>query len=181
MRFTSSFVCLPFSGLEKFLTKFSDNNFCETSVPSVRLNAIPRQYNRLISKATRNLISRPGILLFYLYYRYPLTVPLQRDHWAKTQSPNRDVKVYLGAPGSADSAGNGFVSSQTLINVARDAQNRYSSFGGIMLWDADSAYSKQLTAYFHSFFLKHHTFIYSQQQVPCHCEKCYSRRIGYSK
>ena len=65
-----------------------------------------------------------------------------RDHWAKTQSPNKDVKVYLGAPGSAGSAGNGYVSSQTLINVALDAQKRYSSFGGIMLWDADSAYSE---------------------------------------
>ncbi|KDR84818.1 hypothetical protein GALMADRAFT_233211 [Galerina marginata CBS 339.88] len=63
------------------------------------------------------------------------------DHWAKTQSPNRDVKVYLGAPASAGSAGNGFVSSQTLANIARDAQKRYSSFGGIMLWDADSAYT----------------------------------------
>lgn len=66
-----------------------------------------------------------------------------RDRWAKTQSPNKDVKVYIGAPASADSAGNGFVSSQTLINVAKQAQKQYSSFGGIMLWDADSAYSKQ--------------------------------------
>ncbi|KAF4623693.1 hypothetical protein D9613_001655 [Agrocybe pediades] len=63
------------------------------------------------------------------------------DHWAKTQSMNKDVKVYLGAPGSADSAGNGFVSSQALINVARQAQQQYSSFGGIMLWDADTAYT----------------------------------------
>ncbi|CAA7258784.1 unnamed protein product [Cyclocybe aegerita] len=63
------------------------------------------------------------------------------DHWAKTQSPNKDVKVYLGAPASTGSAGNGFVSSQTLVNVARDAQKKYSSFGGIMLWDADSAYT----------------------------------------
>ncbi|KAF8971508.1 glycoside hydrolase superfamily [Flammula alnicola] len=61
------------------------------------------------------------------------------DHWAKTQSPNRDIKVYLGAPASPASAGDGFVSSGTLINVARAAQKQYSSFGGIMLWDADSA------------------------------------------
>ncbi|KAF8887965.1 glycoside hydrolase superfamily [Gymnopilus junonius] len=63
------------------------------------------------------------------------------DNWAKTQSPNKDIKVYLGAPGSADSAGEGYVSSQTLINVALEAQKKYSSFGGIMLWDADSAYT----------------------------------------
>ncbi|KAF9056653.1 glycoside hydrolase superfamily [Panaeolus papilionaceus] len=63
------------------------------------------------------------------------------DHWAKTQSANRNVKVYLGAPGSAQAAGTGFVSSQTLIDVVRDAQTKYSSFGGVMLWDADSAYT----------------------------------------
>ncbi|KJA26015.1 glycoside hydrolase family 18 protein [Hypholoma sublateritium FD-334 SS-4] len=61
------------------------------------------------------------------------------DNWAKTVSPNRDIKVYLGAPGSPGSAGDGFVSSGTLINVVKEAQQKYSSFGGVMLWDADSA------------------------------------------
>lgn len=65
-----------------------------------------------------------------------------RDHWAKTRSPNKDVKVYLGAPASPGAAGNGYVSSQNLINVVRASQKKYSSFGGVMLWDADSAYSK---------------------------------------
>ncbi|KAF9014996.1 glycoside hydrolase superfamily [Cyathus striatus] len=63
------------------------------------------------------------------------------DKWARTQSANPNVKVYLGAPASSKAAGSGFVSSDTLINVARDAQNKYSSFGGIMLWDADTAYT----------------------------------------
>ncbi|RDB28431.1 Chitinase 2 [Hypsizygus marmoreus] len=63
------------------------------------------------------------------------------DHWAKTQSPNPNIKVYLGAPGSSKAAGNGYVDIQTLSRVARDAQKRYSSFGGVMLWDADVAYS----------------------------------------
>ncbi|KAF8168275.1 glycoside hydrolase superfamily [Crassisporium funariophilum] len=63
------------------------------------------------------------------------------DHWAKTQSPNPDVKVYLGAPASAQAAGNGFVQSNTLVGVSLDAQKRYSSFGGVMLWDADTAYT----------------------------------------
>ncbi|KAF9459440.1 chitinase [Collybia nuda] len=63
------------------------------------------------------------------------------DNWAKTKSPNRDIKVYLGGPGSAKAAGNGYVDANTLAKVAKDAQQRYSSFGGVMLWDADVAYT----------------------------------------
>lgn len=65
-----------------------------------------------------------------------------RDHWAKTGSPNKNVKVYLGAPASPGAAGSGYVSSQNLIHVVRASQQKYSSFGGVMLWDADSVYSK---------------------------------------
>jgi chitinase len=61
------------------------------------------------------------------------------DKWAKTQSPNRNIKVYLGAPASPQSAGTGFVSSGTLAGVALNAQKQFSSFGGVMLWDASSA------------------------------------------
>ncbi|KAF8807244.1 glycoside hydrolase [Phlegmacium glaucopus] len=63
------------------------------------------------------------------------------DQWAKTQSPNPNIKVYLGAPASALAAGNGFVSSQTLASVALGAQKQFSSFGGVMLWDADAAHT----------------------------------------
>ncbi|TFK41332.1 glycoside hydrolase superfamily [Crucibulum laeve] len=63
------------------------------------------------------------------------------DRWAKTQSPNPNVKVYLGAPGDAKAAGNGYVNIGTLSSVAQDAQKRYTSFGGVMLWDADTAYN----------------------------------------
>ena len=64
------------------------------------------------------------------------------DNWAKTVSPNKDVKVYIGAPGSPDAAGEGYVSVSTLANDVSDAQETWSSFGGVMLWDADTAYSE---------------------------------------
>lgn len=64
------------------------------------------------------------------------------DNWAKTKSANKNIKVYIGAPGSPDAAGEGYVDSTTLANYAADAQSKYSSFGGVMMWDADSAYSK---------------------------------------
>lgn len=63
------------------------------------------------------------------------------DRWAKTSSPNPNVKVYIGAPAGPKAAGSGYVDSGALISVARSAQNQYSSFGGVMLWDADTAYT----------------------------------------
>ncbi|KAM6497961.1 chitinase [Amanita muscaria] len=62
------------------------------------------------------------------------------DHWARYASPNPNVKVFLGAPGSPGAAGQGYVDIATLSRIATDMQNKYPSFGGVMLWDADSAY-----------------------------------------
>ena len=70
------------------------------------------------------------------------SINYSRDKWAKTQSLNRNIKIYLGAPASAQAAGSGFVSSGTLAGVALNAQKQFSSFGGVMLWDADAAQSK---------------------------------------
>ena len=66
----------------------------------------------------------------------------QWDTWAKTQSPNKDVKVYIGAPGGPQAAGMGYVDVNTLGSIAIDIRNNYSSFGGIMLWDASQAYGE---------------------------------------
>ncbi len=68
------------------------------------------------------------------------------DNWAKTVSSNKAVKVYIGAPGSADAAGEGYVGVSTLANYVSDAQKKWSSFGGVMLWDADTAYSESRSA-----------------------------------
>lgn len=62
------------------------------------------------------------------------------DTWAKTKSANKNVKVYIGAPGSADSAGEGYVDPDTLGAYVAEAQAKYSSFGGVMLWDASTAH-----------------------------------------
>jgi chitinase len=89
----------------------------------------------------------PGIQFRHLvcplwWFTHLVLNQIPRDKWARTQSPNPDIKVYLGAPGSSKAAGNGYVDIQTLSKIAKDAQDRYSSFGGVMLWDADVAYSK---------------------------------------
>ncbi|KAF8632283.1 hypothetical protein AX15_002019 [Amanita polypyramis BW_CC] len=63
------------------------------------------------------------------------------DKWAKSQSPNPNVKVYLGAPASFSAAGFGYVDAATLGNLAVSTRSQYSSFGGVMLWDASQAYA----------------------------------------
>ncbi|KAJ3775756.1 glycoside hydrolase family 18 protein [Lentinula raphanica] len=63
------------------------------------------------------------------------------DNWAKTVSPNRNVKVYIGAPASSTAAGSGYVDATTLGNILKTTKSTYSSFGGAMLWDVSQAYA----------------------------------------
>jgi chitinase len=61
-------------------------------------------------------------------------------NWATTISPNPDVKVYIGAPASSTAAGSGYVSPSTFTPIIQQTMAEYSSFGGVMLWDASQAY-----------------------------------------
>ncbi|OBZ72105.1 Chitinase 2 [Grifola frondosa] len=63
------------------------------------------------------------------------------DNWAKTVAINKDVKIYIGAPASSSAAGSGYVDVNTLANIALTTRSQYSSFGGVMLWDASQAYA----------------------------------------
>ncbi|KAG6830720.1 hypothetical protein H0H92_014999 [Tricholoma furcatifolium] len=77
--------------------------------------------------AERSALDRPFVSVIF------------RDNWAKTTAVNKDVKVYIGAPASKDAAGSGYVSADKLSQIASDTRAKYSSFGGVMLWDASSA------------------------------------------
>ncbi|KAG1837407.1 glycoside hydrolase family 18 protein [Suillus subalutaceus] len=63
------------------------------------------------------------------------------DNWAETVSPNPNVKVYIGAPASTSAAGSGYVSPSTFTPIIQQTMAQYSSFGGVMLWDASQAYA----------------------------------------
>ncbi|KAG1818141.1 glycoside hydrolase family 18 protein [Suillus subaureus] len=63
------------------------------------------------------------------------------DNWAETVSPNSNVKVYIGAPASTSAAGSGYVSPSTFTPIIQQTMAQYSSFGGVMLWDASQAYA----------------------------------------
>ncbi|PIL27020.1 hypothetical protein GSI_10159 [Ganoderma sinense ZZ0214-1] len=64
----------------------------------------------------------------------------QWDSWAKKTSLNKDVKIFIGAPAASSAAGSGYVDAATLAKIASETRSKYSSFGGIMLWDASQAY-----------------------------------------
>ncbi|KAA1476280.1 glycoside hydrolase [Dentipellis sp. KUC8613] len=63
------------------------------------------------------------------------------DNWARTQSSNKNIKVFIGAAASSNAAGEGYVGISTLENYATDAQDQFKSFGGVMLWDASEAWT----------------------------------------
>ncbi|KAJ7655161.1 glycoside hydrolase family 18 protein [Mycena polygramma] len=63
------------------------------------------------------------------------------DQWARTLSPNPNVKVYIGAPASSTAAGSGYVDISTLSSIAVKMRKSFPSFGGVMLWDESQAYA----------------------------------------
>ena len=60
------------------------------------------------------------------------------DNWAKTVSLNPAVKVFLGIPAGSTAAGSGYEPPSTLGPII-DYCKQFSSFGGVMMWDASQA------------------------------------------
>ncbi|ODQ67650.1 glycoside hydrolase [Nadsonia fulvescens var. elongata DSM 6958] len=56
-------------------------------------------------------------------------------------SVNPNAKVYLGVPADTNAAGSGYTPIDNVIQAADYLKNKYSSFGGIAMWDASRAYS----------------------------------------
>lgn len=62
--------------------------------------------------------------------------------WATTVSLNPDVKVFLGIPGGTTAAGTGYESASAIASIVDYIKDQeYSSFGGVMLWDASQVYA----------------------------------------
>ncbi|KAI1743294.1 putative class III chitinase [Xylaria scruposa] len=62
------------------------------------------------------------------------------DTWAKQTSKNPNVKVLIGVPANTG-AGGGYVDAATLGNIIKDTKSKYSSFGGVMMWDMSQLYT----------------------------------------
>ncbi|KAJ2483840.1 Chitinase 2 [Coemansia sp. RSA 2320] len=57
------------------------------------------------------------------------------DNWAKTQSVNKNVRVFIGVPGSPSAASSGYIDGSSLNTIYSAVRSNYSSLGGIMTWD----------------------------------------------
>ncbi|KAJ2659586.1 Chitinase 2 [Coemansia sp. RSA 1200] len=68
------------------------------------------------------------------------------DNWAKTRSVNKNVKIFIGAPGSPSAASSGYVDGSTLSNIYNDVRAKYTSLGGIMTWDVSQARTSGLAS-----------------------------------
>ncbi|KAF4310907.1 putative class III protein [Botryosphaeria dothidea] len=64
------------------------------------------------------------------------------DAWAKDVAAKDDVKVFLGVPASSTAAGSGYKSASDLAPIIEYVAN-FSSFGGVMMWDASQAYANE--------------------------------------
>ncbi|RLV90871.1 Chitinase 1 [Spathaspora sp. JA1] len=60
------------------------------------------------------------------------------SQYAKTTSPNKNIKLYLGLPGSTASAGSGYADLGAVANALATIKGD-PSFGGISIWDVSSA------------------------------------------
>lgn len=56
------------------------------------------------------------------------------DNCAKITSPNKNVKVLLGLPGSKSAVGIGYISFAELNPIVQNPYKTYSSFGGVIIW-----------------------------------------------
>jgi chitinase len=64
------------------------------------------------------------------------------DNWAKTVSKNKNVKVLVGVPADTTAASTGYVPVDK-VAAAVEYSKKFSSFGGVMMWDASQAYANQ--------------------------------------
>lgn len=63
----------------------------------------------------------------------------QWARFARTKAANRNMKIYLGVPGSRGSASTGYAPIPLLKKRIDELKNR-TEFGGVMMWDASSAF-----------------------------------------
>ncbi|KAL4913122.1 glycoside hydrolase superfamily [Aspergillus aurantiobrunneus] len=64
------------------------------------------------------------------------------DHWALTESKNKNVRVFLGVPANTGAASTGYLPAERLAPVIEYSKS-FESFGGVMMWDVSQAYGNQ--------------------------------------
>jgi chitinase len=55
------------------------------------------------------------------------------DQWATGTSINKNVRIFIGVPGSTTAAGSGYVPLSALESTISSTRSTYRSFGGVMM------------------------------------------------
>lgn len=66
------------------------------------------------------------------------------ENYANSVSPNANIKLFLGLPGSPTAAGSGFISDLDLLQSTVSSIKGNANFGGIAIWDASQGYSYEI-------------------------------------
>ncbi|ORX86717.1 glycoside hydrolase [Basidiobolus meristosporus CBS 931.73] len=66
------------------------------------------------------------------------------DHWAKTKSVNPDVKLFIGTLGNPKAGSYGYMTPDELKPLIDSTRQQYSSFGGVMTWEASTSESSMI-------------------------------------
>ncbi|KAG0206603.1 Chitinase 1 [Mortierella sp. GBA30] len=67
------------------------------------------------------------------------------NNWAMNTSKNKNVRILLGVPGGPAAAGSGVIDASELNRILGLIQ-KYSNFGGVMMWDAGVAFKSGLAS-----------------------------------
>lgn len=65
-------------------------------------------------------------------------------NYAESVSPNKNIKLYLGLPGSATAASTGYISDLSLLKDTISKVSSSGSFGGVAMWDASQAFTNKI-------------------------------------
>ncbi|CAO3587987.1 unnamed protein product [Absidia cylindrospora] len=126
-----------YAALSTALKSLSNNQLLITAAPQCPFP------DAMIGDALNNAVFDAVFVQFYNNYCTPSGSNFNFDtwdNWAKTVSKNKDVKVFLGLPGSPTAAGSGYLTFAQIQSAVASVQ-KYSSYGGVMFWDASQTYS----------------------------------------
>ncbi|KAJ8100580.1 glycoside hydrolase superfamily [Lipomyces tetrasporus] len=63
--------------------------------------------------------------------------------WVSSTAVNKNVKLYVGVPGSSSAAGSGYTTPSGLLDIMNSISDK-SSLGGVMIWDASQAFTNTI-------------------------------------
>lgn len=129
--------------LQKY-TNLSSKNFIFTAVPQC-----PYPDKNLDTVLSKNHLD---MVFIQFYNNYCVAsgnnTEFNWDTWVKyanTTSLNKDIKLFLGLPGSINSSSSGYIStSAELTSIIKGIQDS-AHFGGVMLWEASMSFANILT------------------------------------